>query len=54
MNSIACCCGIRIDQSMLGIGEVWYFSLKTVVFSRNDDFTMPCDEQQCLLLRDPN
>jgi hypothetical protein len=33
---------------MLGIGEVWYFSSKKVVFSRNDDFTLPCDEQHCL------
>jgi hypothetical protein len=47
MNTIACCCGIEIDQSMLGIGEVWYFSSKTAVFSRNDGFTMPCDEQHC-------
>jgi hypothetical protein len=37
--------GIRIDQWMLGIGEVWYFSLKTIVFSRNDGSTMMCDEQ---------
>jgi hypothetical protein len=49
MNSIAYYCGIWIDQSMLGIGEVWYFSSKTVVFSRNDDFTMLCDEQHCVL-----
>jgi hypothetical protein len=34
---------------MLGIGEVWYFSSKTVVFSRNDGFTMLCDEQHCVL-----
>jgi hypothetical protein len=34
---------------MLGIGEVWYFSSKTDVFSRNDDFTMLCDEQHCVL-----
>jgi hypothetical protein len=32
MNSIACCCGIWIDQWWLGIGEVWYFSSKTAVF----------------------
>jgi hypothetical protein len=35
---------------MLGIGEVWYFSSKTAVFSRNNGFTMLCDEQHCLLL----
>jgi hypothetical protein len=45
------CCGIWIDQWMLGIGEVWYFSSKTDVFSRNDSFTMLCDEQHCVLLR---
>jgi hypothetical protein len=49
MNSIACCGGIWIDQWMLGIGEVWRFSSKTVVFSRNDVFTMLCDEQHCVL-----
>ncbi len=38
MNSIAFCGGIWIDQSMLGIGEVWYFSSKAAVFSRNDGF----------------
>ncbi len=50
MNSIACYSGIWIDQWMLGIGELWYFSSKTVVFSRNDGFTMLCDEHHCLLL----
>ena len=50
MNSIAYCCGICIDQLMLGIGEVWYFSSKTRYFSRIDDFTMVCDEHHCLLL----
>ncbi len=45
------CCGIWIDQWMLGIGEVWYFSSKTVVFLRNDDYTMLCDQQHCVLLR---
>ena len=54
MNSIACCGGICIDQWMLGIGEVWYFSSKTGVFSRNDGFTMVGDEQHCFLLRYPN
>ncbi len=44
MNSIACCGGILIDQWMLGIGEVWYFSLETGVFTGNDDFIMVCDE----------
>ena len=44
-NTITCCGGIRIDQRYLGIGEVWYFSSKTVVFSRNGDFTMLCAEQ---------
>jgi hypothetical protein len=48
MNSLACCCGILFDQWMLGIGEVWYFSSKTDVLSRNDDFSMLCDEQYCL------
>jgi hypothetical protein len=42
--------GISIDQSMLGIGEVWYFSPKTAVFSANDGFTMPSDEQHCSLV----
>jgi hypothetical protein len=37
-----------IDQWMLRIGEVWYFSSKTGVFSRNDGSTMLCDEQHCL------
>jgi hypothetical protein len=37
--------GIRIDQWMLGIGEVWYFPSKKAVFSRNDGSTMMCDEQ---------
>ncbi len=50
MNSMANYGGTWIDQWMLGIGEVWYFSSKTVVFSRNDGFTMPCDEHHCLLL----
>ena len=48
-NFIACCGGIWIDQSWLGIGEVWYFLSKTDVFSRNDGFTMLCDEQHCVL-----
>jgi hypothetical protein len=39
---------------MLGIGEVWYFSSKTGVFSANDGDTMVCDEQHCFLLRYPN
>ena len=43
-------CGISIDELMLGIGEVRYFSSKTAVFSRNDNFTMLCDEQHCVLL----
>jgi len=34
---------------MLGIGEVWYFSSKTGLFSQNDDFTMVGVEQHCLL-----
>ena len=50
MNSNAYYGGIWVDQWMLGIGEVWYFSSKTGVFSQNDDFTMVCDEQQYLLL----
>jgi hypothetical protein len=33
---------------MLGIGEVWYFSSKTVVFSPNDGFPMLRDEQHCV------
>ncbi len=49
LNTIARCCGIWIDQCMLGIGEVWYFSPKTGVFSRNDGFTMLCDEHHCVL-----
>ena len=47
MNTIADCNGISIDQLMLGIGEVWYFSLKTGVFSRNDDFIVVGDEHHC-------
>jgi hypothetical protein len=42
--------GIWIDQWMLGIGEVWYFPSKKDVFSRNNRFTMQCDEHHCLLL----
>jgi hypothetical protein len=49
MNSIANYGGIWIDQWMLEIGEVWYFSSKTAVFSRNDGSTMMCDEQHCFL-----
>jgi hypothetical protein len=49
-NSIAYYCGIWVDQWMLGIGEVWYFLSKTVVFSRNDGVTMLCEEQHCVLL----
>jgi hypothetical protein len=49
-----CGCGIWIDHWVLGIGEVWYFSSKTAVFSRNNGFTTLCDEQHCLLLWDPN
>jgi hypothetical protein len=45
INSIAYYYGIWIDQWMLGIGEVWYFSSQTGVFSQNDDYTMLCDEQ---------
>jgi hypothetical protein len=45
MNTITCCGGIWIDQWMLGIGEVWYFPSKKTIFSRNDGFTMMCDEQ---------
>ena len=44
MNTIADCYGISIDQLMLGIGEVWYFSLKKGVFSRNDGFIGVGDE----------
>ena len=47
MNTIADCYGISIDQLMLGIGEVWYFSSKTGVFSRKDDFIVVCDEHHC-------
>jgi hypothetical protein len=50
LNSIACCCGIWVNQWWLGIGEVWHFSSKTAVFSQNDGITMPCDEQHCFLL----
>ena len=46
-NTIADCCGISIDQLMLGIGEVWDFSLKTGFFSRNDDFIVVGDEHHC-------
>jgi hypothetical protein len=49
MNSIAYYCAIWVDQWMLGIGEVWYFSSKIVVFSRNDGVTMLCEEQHCFL-----
>ncbi len=42
--------GICIDQWMLEIGEVRYFSSETGVFSRNHDFNMLCDEHHCLLL----
>ena len=35
---------------MLGIGEVSYFSLKTVVFSRNDVFRVVGDEHQWLVV----
>ncbi len=43
--------GIWIDQWILGIGEVWYFPSKTAVFTRNDGFTLLCDEQHCVFLR---
>jgi hypothetical protein len=33
MNTIADYGGTSIDQLMLGIGEVWYFSSKIGVFS---------------------
>jgi hypothetical protein len=36
---------------MLGIGEVWYLSSKTEVFSQNDGINMAYVEQHCLLLR---
>ncbi len=49
LNTIPYYGGIWIDEWMLGIGEVWYISSKTVVFSRNDDFTTLCDEQHCVL-----
>jgi hypothetical protein len=49
MGTITCCGGISIDQWMLGIGEVWYFSSKTAVFSANDGLTMPCDGHHHLL-----
>jgi hypothetical protein len=49
MNVITCCGGIWIDELMLGIGEVWYFSSKTVVFSRNGGIMMPYVEQRCVL-----
>jgi hypothetical protein len=51
LNSIVYYCGIWIDQWVLGIGEVWYISSKTVVFSRNDDFTMLCVEHYSVLWR---
>jgi hypothetical protein len=54
INSIAYCCGISIDQLMLGIGEVWYFSSKTDVFSENHDFTMVVDQHDLLVLSNPN
>ena len=40
--------GICIDQLMLGIGEVWYFLLKTSVFRQTDDISMIGDEYQCM------
>ena len=49
MNTITCCGGIWIDELMVGIGEVWYFSSKTAVFRPNDGFIMPCDEHRYLL-----
>jgi hypothetical protein len=42
MNTIACCCGIWIDQWMLGIGEVWYFSSKTYFCEGRGDKTKRC------------
>ena len=47
MNTIADYGSTSIDQLMLGIGEVWYFSLKTGVFSRNDDYIVVGDEHHC-------
>jgi hypothetical protein len=44
MNTIDDYGGTSIDQLMLGIGEVWYFSLKTAVFSRNDGYIVVGDE----------
>ena len=49
MSVLIICCGICIDEWMLGIGKVWYFSSKTAIFSLNDGFTMPCDERHYLL-----
>ena len=40
--------GICIDQLMLGIGEVWYFLLKTSVFRQTDDISMMDVEHQCI------
>jgi hypothetical protein len=35
---------------MLGIGEVWYFSGKEGVFSRNDNSITVLDQQHVLVL----
>ncbi len=48
LNSIAFGDGISIDQLMLGIGEVWYFSTKIGVFSRFDGSIGVGVEQHCV------
>jgi len=40
--------GTCIDHWMLGIGEVWYFSMKTDVFRHTHDIFMMDVEHQCI------
>ena len=48
MTTIAYDGGTSIDQWMLGIGEVWYFSSKTNVFRQTNDIFMMDVEHQCI------
>ena len=50
MNTIDDYGGTSIDQLMLGIGEVWYFSSKIGVFSWKDVFRVVGDEHQWLVV----
>ena len=48
MNTIAYDDGTCIDQWMLGIGEVWYFSPQKVAFRPTDDISVVDDDHHCM------